>query len=145
MMKPEDRELMTLRMLYEALPKREIEEFTRAACPSSFAAMYDTLRENLKQRMSGVYGGYGIKLALDVLVAQGSIPDSVLSRWPSDCPGYQASLATLFPGLQDTYYLQALYWVHMKLSEKWRLLFPESCAQLCWDHRRVSGNFGRRD
>ena len=76
---------------------------------------------------------------LDMLVMQGSVPEWVLSRWPVDCPAYRSSLATLFPGLPVQDHLVALYWVHMELGKKWRFMFPESCAQLCWGHRRQSG------
>ena len=138
-MKREEREIWTLKMLYVSLPEREIEEFTTAACPSTFAAMYDKLKANLGQCMSGVFGDYGIKAMLDMLVMQGSVPQWVLSRWPTDCPGYRIALATLFPGLPPADHLTALYWVHRELGKTWRFLFPESCAQLCWDHRRQTG------
>ena len=138
-MKREERELWTLKLLYQSMPEREIERFTRAACPSTFAAMYDKLKENLRPKVSGVFGDYGIKLMLDMLVVQGSVPDRVLSRWPTDCPGYRSALATLFPGLPSADHLTALYWVHRQLSEKGTFLFPESCAQLCWDQRRQAG------
>ena len=137
-MKPEVREMWTLRMLYASLPEREIEEFTRAACPSTFAAMYDKMKTYLGLRVKGVFGDYGIKITLDVLVLQG-VPERVLSRWPVDCPGYRSSLATLFPGLPPAEHLTALHWVHMQMNKKWRLIFPESCAHLCWDMRRQSG------
>ena len=77
---------------------------------------------------------------LDMLVMLGSVPREAISRWPVVCPGYQATLAVLFPGLDPGLHLQALYWVHRQLGHKWRFEFPESCAQLCWDHRRVHGS-----
>ena len=133
------REVLTLQLLYKALPRNEIENYAAAASPCTFAAMYDKLQENVNLRMQGVFGDYGIKLMLDMLVLTGGAPQETLSRWPTDCPGYQIALATLFPGLPPSEHLQALYWVHRELGKTWRFQFPESCAQLCWDHRRQTG------
>ena len=100
--------MWTLKMLYASLPKREIEQFIGAACPSSFGAMYDSLKENLRQRVSGVFADYGVKCMLDMLVMQGVVPQWMLSRWPTDCPGYRGSQVALFPGLHFTDYRRAL-------------------------------------
>ena len=133
------REELTLKLLYRALPRREIHDFVSAACPRTFGAMYDKLREDLGH-ISGVFGDYGIKLMLDMLVFLGAVPPAAISRWPVACPGYQTTLAAIFPGLPETLHLQALYWVHRQFGRTWRLQFPESCAQLCWDHRRQAGS-----
>ena len=135
----EEREVKTLQLLYQALPRHEIDQYAAAACPCTFAAMYDRLRENLNLLMQGVFGDYGVKLMLDMLVLTGAAPQETLSRWPVECPGYQAALATLFPGLPPAEHLRALYWVHRELRKTWPFEFPESCAQLCWDHRRTTG------
>ena len=135
----EAREVKTLQLSYQALPRREIENYATAACPCGFAAIYDKLRQNCEVLMQGVFGDYGMKLMLDLLVLTGAAPQETLSRWPVDCPGYRAPLATLFPGLPAKEHLRALYWVHRALRQTWPFEFPESCAQLCWDHRRMTG------
>ena len=133
-------EVVTLEALYKALPRSEIESSAAAACPRTFGVMYDKLSENLQRCLCGVFGDYGIKIMLDMLVMLGGVPGGAISRWPVDCPGYQASLATLFPELPPSEHLMALYWVHRSLGQRWRFEFPESCAQLCWDRRRVAGS-----
>ena len=133
------REVLTLQLLYQALPAREIKAFASAACPCSFGAMYDKLKERLSSSASGVFGDYGIKLALDMVVMLGGVPPEALSRWPTDCPGYTEKLKSFFPGLPAADHLRALYWIHRELGKSWRFAFPESCAQLCWDHRRETG------
>ena len=132
------REEMTLRLLYEALPLRAIQSFAAAACPLTFGELFDQLRSNLEQ-LSGVFGDYGIKLMLDMLVLLGGVPATAISRWPVACPGYAETLAVLFPGLPPALHLQALYWVHREFGKTWFFQFPESCAQLCWNHRRRAG------
>ena len=138
-MSREAREVKTLQLLYQALPRKEIEQYAATACPCTFAAMYDKLKENLNLVVQGVFGDYGLKLMLDLLVLTGAAPQETLSRWPVDCPGYRAALATMFPGLPPAEHLRALYWVHRELRQTWPFEFPESCAQLCWDHRRITG------
>ena len=138
-MSREAREVKTLQLLYKALPRQEIKAYAAAACPRTFAAMYDKMKENLNLMLQGVFGDYGLKLMLDLLVLTGAAPQETLSRWPVACPGYRAALATLFPGLPESEHLRALYWVHRELRQTWPLEFPESCAQLCWDHRRLRG------
>ena len=133
------REVLTLQLLYRALPAGEIQHFAAAACPRSFGDMYDKLKLNLDYFVQGVYGDYGIKLMLDLLVLMSGVPPAAISRWPTDCPGYRRELAIIFPGLHPAEHLQALYWVHRELGKTWRFQFPESCAQLCWHHRRESG------
>ena len=135
----EAREVLTLKLLYRALPRDEILDFVAAAGPCTFGALYDKMKENLNHVLLGVFGDYGIKLMLDMLVLTGGVPQAALSRWPTDCPGYRGALATLFPGLPQGLHLRALYWVHKELGKTWRFQFPESCAQLCWDHRRQKG------
>ena len=137
----EAREVLTLKLLYRALPRHEILDFVAAACPCTLGALYDKMKENLSLTLQGVFGDYGIKLMLDMLVLSGGVPPEALSRWPTDCPGYRNALATLFPRLPSAEHLRALHWVHRELGKTWRLQFPESCAQLCWDHRRQSGVF----
>ena len=137
------REELTLRLLYQALPRQEIQNYAAEACPRTFAAMIDKMEADLG-RLRGVFGNYGIKIMLDMLVMTGSVPREAISRWPVDCPGYQATLAALFPGLDKSLHLKALYWVHRQLCGRWRFEFPESCAQLYWDHRRVNGTLKDR-
>ena len=132
------REVTTLKLLYRALPRQEIEAFAAAAGPDTFADMYDQLKRNLSG-MQGVFGDYGIKCMLDMLVLTGGVPPEALSRWPTACPGYQSALTTLFPGLPPAAHLRALYWIHVQLGKTWRFDLPESCAQLCWHHRRQRG------
>ena len=138
-MSREAREVKTLQLLYHALPRKEIGQYAATACPRTFAAMYDQLKENLNLVAQGVFGDYGLKLMLDLLVLTGAAPQETLSRWPVDCPGYRIALATMFPGLPSAEHLRALYWVHRELRQTWPFEFPESCAQLCWDHRRLTG------
>ena len=133
------REVTTLKLLYRALPRQEIEAFAAAASPDTFANMYDKVKMNLNMSLHGVFGDYGIKCMLVMLVLTGGVPPEALSRWPTDCPGYRSALATLFPGLPPAKHLQALYWVHVQLGKTWRFNLPESCAQLCWHHRRQQG------
>ena len=134
------REVQTLKLLWSALPRREIAAFTVAACPHTFGAMYDKLREGLDE-VGGVFGDYGVKLMLDLLVLLGGVPPGAISRWPvAGCPGYRITLAALFPELPQEEHLRALYWVHRQLGRARRFQFPESAAQLCWDHRRLSGH-----
>ena len=133
------RETLTLQLLYRALPRREIQNFAACPDPGTFAVMYDTMKVNLDLTLQGVFGDYGIKLMLDMLVMTGGVPCAALSRWPTNCPGYHTALATLFPRLPPAERLKALYWVHRELSTTWRFEFPESCAQLCWWHRRRTG------
>ena len=133
-----EREEHTLRLLYRALPTREIQDFASTACPRTFGVMYDKLHAELAS-LPGVFGDYGIKLMLDMLVLLGAVPPAAISRWPVACPGYTETLAVVFPGLPAALHLQALYWVHRDFGKTWRFQFPESCAQLCWDHRRGAG------
>ena len=107
------------------------------ACPRTFGIMYDKLHAELAP-LPGVFGEYGIKLMLDMAVLLGAVPPAAISRWPVACPGYAETLAVVFPGLPAALHLQALYWVHRSFARTWRFQFPESCAQLCWDHRRQS-------
>ena len=141
-----EREQVTLKALWEALPRREIELFALEACPRSFADMVDKMRANFVN-LRGVFGEYNVKLMLDLLVLLGCVPQEAISRWPVACPGYQLTLARIFPGLTggEGSQLKALYWIHRQLTNgRWRFLFPESCAQLCWDHRRRNGSLDDR-
>ena len=135
----DEREVLTLQLLYGALPRGAIQDFAAEACPRTFADMIDKMRVNFAP-IRGVFGDYSIKVMLDMLVMLGSVPRDSISRWPTACPGYRRSLASLFPGLPEELHLLALYWVHRQLGRTWRFEFPESCAQLCWDHRRVTGS-----
>ena len=121
------------------MPRREIQDFAAEACLRTFAALVDALQKALG-RLRGVWGDYNIKTMLDLLVLLGCVPPGAISRWPVACPGYQESFAVLFPGLKEEHHLKALYWVHRRLTRGvWRFQFPESAAQLCWDHRRLNG------
>ena len=133
------REEQTIRLLYTALPREELALYSQRPCPLTFGVMYDRLLSELSF-LSGAFGEYGIKLMLDMLVLLGAVPPQAISRWPTACPGYAEKLAVLFPELPAALHLKALYWIHRQFSATFAFSFAESCAQLCWDHRRLSGS-----
>ena len=89
-MSREARELKTLQLVYKALPRKEIKKYAAAACPCTFATMYDKMKENLNLLMQGVFGDYGLKLMLDMLVLTGG-----------GCSGAPISMAHRLPGVSQ--------------------------------------------
>ena len=122
----------------------------------SFAAWYDSFYNHLKQNTRGWFNDYAMKCILDVpcncsiKLTMGSpvFPDTLMSKWPVNCPAYAKGIKNLFKTnvrnrrLNRNMKYKCLMYIHSVLSKKLggpgvhRL--SSTLAQLCWKKRSTS-------
>ena len=134
------RDVVTMKLLWQALPQPELRKYGRQPTSITWAAFYDAFRSAVSETIAGAYDDYMMKVTLDPLIAVGVVKDSHLSRWPTGCPGYQAFLEQTYPNIDKSDYLACMQHIHWELSHLHNFNFCDTMAQLCWDHRRQSGS-----
>ena len=133
------REFLTLRILWDSIPRQELADYVSDPSRETFAAWYDKFMGNIGMRQKGAFGEYNMKLILDLLLCSKRMRDEHISRWPIHCPGYQAPMRTLFPGMPKKHWYTAMLWLHREVAPRHNLLFAETLMHLCWDKRRQAG------
>ena len=134
------RDVLTLKLLWQALPQPELRQYGRQPSTVTWVVFYDTFRSAVSETMLGAYDDYMMKVTLDPLMAVAVVKDSHLSRWPTGCPGYKSFLTETYPNIDKTEYLACMQHIHWELSHLHNYHFGDTMAQLCWDHRRASGS-----
>ena len=83
--------------------------------------------------MEGCLGQYGYKRVLDMVIAGGVVNRAHVSRWPSDCPGYEKGLDRLFgKGLPSKDREAALFFLFNQWKAPMGLSIGEVAMMLCW-------------
>ncbi len=136
--------MLTCKLLWSCIPDASLDSYEARPSGERFAAFYDAMVARFRAHTSGMMGDHCVKCFLDLMVCSQVVPDHHLTRWPTSCPGYLAGLGKIFPTLPTERRLQALQFLHRELRVPEvggaRFRFPESCMQLCWDHRREAGS-----
>jgi hypothetical protein len=133
------REALTVRLLIGSIPVTEVRAYIQSPSRETFAAWYDSFLSGVAATTKGCFAQYNMKLVLDLVTCSGHVPCHHLARWPIQCPGYQGSMARLFPGLPQAKWLQAFYYLYKSVGPSHGLRMAEVLMQLCWEKRRAAG------
>ena len=85
-----DRETLSLRFLFSAIPSRECAKHDKNPSRENWRMFVERYQSNVKSTTAGLFSGYSMKCALDCLVLSSlfRFPDCMISVWPNDCGGY---------------------------------------------------------
>jgi hypothetical protein len=133
------RDALAYQLLWEAAPVRALQEYETSeshARRTAYTNVFRQFRENTAATMQGVVGDYLHNCILDLLFTAHWMHESDITIWPSNCPGYLATLKILFPGLpRSKDAMDTLFFIFREACRcqgKRRLLFPGVMALLCW-------------
>ena len=139
-MPPSAREALTIRLLTGCIPVTLVRAYVASPSQETFAAWYDQFLTAVATCTKGCFAQYNMKLLLDLVTCSGHVPCHHLARWPTECPGYQSSMARLFPDLPRAAWLRAFYYLYRSVGPSLGLKMAEVLMQLCWEKRRAAGS-----
>jgi len=137
-----DRELISLKLMYKATPRKLLQAYDTAPSRDSWAQWYDAFMESMAGTTVGLFGPYSMKCALDVMVLCGRAREADLSRWPAECTGYSHILFGIFgKDLPQVDRKRAMDLIFRRMCQHHggKLKYPEVLMHLCWNHRRATG------
>ena len=105
----------------------------------TYAFLYDAIDSEVAARTKGIFGDYGLKLTLDILICSGRVDSAHISKWPMKCDGYPETMKRVFPNLPRGEWFNALLFIYRELAGSRSLMFPSVIMHLCWSKRRESG------
>ena len=84
-----------LRLLLSTTPSRECTNYDKNPCRENWRMFVECDQPNIKSTTAGLFSCYSMQCALDCLVMSNAsrFPDGMISAWPSDCGGYQETVA----------------------------------------------------
>jgi hypothetical protein len=125
-----EKEIQAVKLVYHTarLMKESFSQLQERPSRELWRACTEDFLEGIRQRVSGVFDHYYMKIALDgILISQPEL-ERVLSWWPMLCPAYRSELPKLYPIIkktQEDLFLAACYFhrqvkghLHMVLFER---------------------------
>ena len=136
------RDMVSMLSLYEAALHcaPACHGYSSHPCPATYEHLYDTIESQVGRRTKGIFGDYGLKLALDILICSGKVESAHITKWPMSCPGYEDTMKLVFPGLPKDKWFAAFLFLYREIGGIRKLKFPEVIMHLCWYKRRASGS-----
>ena len=138
-----EKEMIALKVMWHVAHNMRgaLNSLQRTPTRSGWKTCTETFINALRERTTGMFAHYSLKICLDgVLVNNGSLM-KVCSWWPMLCPAYQDELPKLYPGIKKTQkdlFLAACHF-HAQMREEFHSMsMSESLAQLCWVKRQIT-------
>lgn len=135
-----ERDVISMACLYEAAMHTSLAcaAYERNPSKEAYTVLYDSIERETTTRTKGIFGEYGLKLTLDILICSGRVDSAHVTKWPMNCDGYPETMKAVFPGLHKKHWMAAMLYVYREIGGKYGYSFPEVAMHWCWHKRRKS-------